>query len=41
MSAVVGLFWVVALGAYVEFGPLLATLYTLLVVTAFAAAHIW
>ena len=41
VSALVGLFWLVALSAYVEFALPLATLYALSVVSAFAAAHVW
>ena len=41
VAALVGLFWLVALSAYVEFALPVATLYALLVSAVFATVHVW
>lgn len=41
VSALLGLFWIVVLSAYVEFDLLPASLYAVAVLAAFAAVHVW
>ena len=40
-SAFLGLFWLIALGAYVEFSLLPAILYVLLILALFLVVHVW